>query len=147
MTAGVDPQRSLPLTARQILSAKAKDNNLLSLDTRADAVVGRMCRVPEECSEAVADLIAACMEADPADRPSAREIVEMLSATGNERALQSAADRRKEARAEVCSRLQTTQWCLYLCSVSFQVTPTDPFDVYVCTAWHIMYKYAQRSCV
>jgi len=61
----------------------------------------RSVRVPEECSEAVADLIAACMEADPADRPSAREIVEMLSATGNERALQSAADRRKEARAEV----------------------------------------------
>jgi hypothetical protein len=35
--------------------------------------------VPQECSEAVADLIAACMEADPADRPSAKDVVEMLS--------------------------------------------------------------------
>ena len=48
----------------------------------------------------MAELIAACMEADPGDRPSAREIVDMLAATGNESALQSAAARRKKARAE-----------------------------------------------
>lgn len=35
--------------------------------------------MPQECSEAVADLIAACMEADPTDRPSAKDVVEMLS--------------------------------------------------------------------
>lgn len=61
----------------------------------------RQVRVPDECSEAVADLISACMEADPSSRPSASDIVDMLSATGNEAALRSAADRRKEKRSEI----------------------------------------------
>lgn len=61
-------------------------------------------RVPDECSEAVADLISACMEADPASRPSAREIVDMLAATGNETALQSAAERRKQKHTQVESK-------------------------------------------
>jgi serine/threonine protein kinase len=37
------------------------------------------CRVPEECPQAVADLVAQCMDADPAARPSAKEVVSLLS--------------------------------------------------------------------
>lgn len=61
----------------------------------------RQVRVPDECSEAVAHLITACMDAEPSSRPSAMEIVNMLDATGNEKALQSAASRRKEKHTEV----------------------------------------------
>ena len=42
------------------------------------------CRVPQECSEAVKGLISACMEAEPADRPSARDVVDMLSQAGEQ---------------------------------------------------------------
>ncbi len=56
-------------------------------------------RVPGECSEAVADLIAACMEAQPADRPSARDVVDMLSQQA-ERPL--AAGNRRARKQEVC---------------------------------------------
>ena len=38
-------------------------------------------RVPDECPEWVRDLIAACMDASPAERPSARDIVDMLSSS------------------------------------------------------------------
>lgn len=37
------------------------------------------CRVPEECPQAVADLVAQCMDADPTARPSAKEVVSLLS--------------------------------------------------------------------
>jgi hypothetical protein len=37
------------------------------------------CRVPEECPQAVADLMAQCMDADPTARPSAKEVVSLLS--------------------------------------------------------------------
>jgi hypothetical protein len=35
--------------------------------------------VPEECPQAVADLMAQCMDASPAARPSAKEVVALLS--------------------------------------------------------------------
>lgn len=39
----------------------------------------RELRVPEECPQAVADLIAACLSEDAAQRPSARELVKRLT--------------------------------------------------------------------
>jgi hypothetical protein len=36
-------------------------------------------RVPEECPQAVADLMAQCMDASPTARPSAKEVVALLS--------------------------------------------------------------------
>ena len=38
----------------------------------------RRCRVPEECPEAVADLVGRCMDPCPGARPSARDIVAIL---------------------------------------------------------------------
>ena len=38
------------------------------------------CRVPEDCPQAVADLIAACMHEDPPQRPSAEAIIATLDA-------------------------------------------------------------------
>jgi hypothetical protein len=35
--------------------------------------------VPDECPQAVADLMAQCMDADPTARPSAKEVVSLLS--------------------------------------------------------------------
>lgn len=35
-------------------------------------------RVPEECPQAVANLISQCMDAEPAVRPSAKEVVSLL---------------------------------------------------------------------
>ena len=36
-------------------------------------------RVPEECPQAIADLVAQCMEPEPAVRPSARDLVALLT--------------------------------------------------------------------
>ena len=35
--------------------------------------------MPEECPQAVADLVAQCMDADPTARPSAKEVVALLA--------------------------------------------------------------------
>lgn len=50
----------------------------------------------------MADLIAACMEADPADRPSAKDVVEMLS----QQVEKPVAGSRRSARKEVRPPLQ-----------------------------------------
>lgn len=36
------------------------------------------CRVPEECPQEVADVIAMCLDENPSNRPSARDIVDQL---------------------------------------------------------------------
>lgn len=36
------------------------------------------CRVPEECPQEVADVIATCLGENPSNRPSARDIVDQL---------------------------------------------------------------------
>lgn len=38
------------------------------------------CRVPEECPQEVADVIASCLDENPSNRPSARDIVDQLGA-------------------------------------------------------------------
>ena len=43
-----------------------------------------LCRVPDECSESVASLIAACLDDDPDRRPTARELVDCLSKAAQE---------------------------------------------------------------
>ena len=40
------------------------------------------CRVPAECPQWVADLIESCMQQDPAQRPTSREVYQQLSANG-----------------------------------------------------------------
>lgn len=37
------------------------------------------CRVPEECPIAIAELITRCMDSKPANRPSAKDVVVVLS--------------------------------------------------------------------
>ncbi len=37
------------------------------------------CRVPDECPIAIADLITRCMDSKPANRPSAKDVVVVLS--------------------------------------------------------------------
>lgn len=37
-----------------------------------------LCRAPEECPQAVADLVAACLDLVPSKRPSAKDIVQTL---------------------------------------------------------------------
>ena len=46
----------------------------------ADKLAGRLCRVPQECPPEVEALIAACLAEDPAARPSAKDLVGLLSA-------------------------------------------------------------------
>ena len=41
-----------------------------------------LCRVPEECPSEVEDLIDRCLASEPADRPSAVELVKMLTQLG-----------------------------------------------------------------
>ena len=41
------------------------------------------CRVPEECPQYVADLIEACQQRDPNDRPSSQEVYDQLKAGGS----------------------------------------------------------------
>lgn len=38
------------------------------------------CRVPEECPQEVADVIASCLDENPTNRPTARQIVDQLGA-------------------------------------------------------------------
>lgn len=38
------------------------------------------CRVPEECPQEVADVIANCLDENPSNRPSARDIIDQLGA-------------------------------------------------------------------
>ena len=45
----------------------------------SDALV---CRVPEECPAEVEDLIDRCTAAEPADRPSAVELVKLITCLG-----------------------------------------------------------------
>jgi serine/threonine protein kinase len=39
------------------------------------------CRVPEECSQEVSDLIDACLQTDPHQRPTASEVLQLLQAS------------------------------------------------------------------
>ncbi len=39
-----------------------------------------VCRVPEECPQEVADVIASCLDENPSNRPTARQIVDQLGA-------------------------------------------------------------------
>ena len=61
-------------------------------------------RVPAECPESVRDLIAACMDAEPGERPSAREIVEVLTSGDGKGLKQQKYPRRRRSTPEV--RLQ-----------------------------------------
>lgn len=45
----------------------------------ADQLTSTCCRVPEECPVAIADLITRCMDSKPANRPSAKDVVFVLS--------------------------------------------------------------------
>ena len=47
-------------------------------DLHCDPSLHSCCRVPEECPEDVADLIAECLSETPLLRPSAREVIERL---------------------------------------------------------------------
>ena len=51
----------------------------LSVDLTYVPTVCSCCRVPEEASEKVADLIMDCLRHDPALRPTAKELVEILT--------------------------------------------------------------------
>ena len=51
---------------------------------QANAEMLCLCRVPDECSETVASLIAACLQDDPDSRPTARELVDCLSKAAQE---------------------------------------------------------------
>ena len=42
------------------------------------------CRVPEQCPEAVADLVDACTREDPQQRPTMQEVYHILKAAANE---------------------------------------------------------------
>ena len=57
-------------------------------------------RVPTECPDSVRDLIAACMDADPAERPSACEIVEVLTSGDGKGLRQQKHLRRKTSTPE-----------------------------------------------
>ena len=52
----------------------------------------------------MADLIAACMEADPADRPSAKDVVEMLSQQVEKPVAGSRRSARKQVRPAASGR-------------------------------------------
>ena len=41
------------------------------------------CRVPEECPQWVADLIATCMSEEPQERPTSRNVYQRLLSGGN----------------------------------------------------------------
>ena len=62
------------------------------------------CRVPAECPESVRELIAACMDAEPAERPSAREIVEVLTSGDGKGLKQQRHPRRRRSTPEVRPR-------------------------------------------
>ena len=78
----------------------AMSNTALSCCCHHGAVL-MVLRVPAECPETVRDLIAVCMDADPADRPSAREIVEVLTSGDGRGLKQQRHLRRKPSTPEV----------------------------------------------
>jgi hypothetical protein len=61
--------------------------------------------VPEECPQAVADLVTQCMDADPSARPSAKEVVSLLSQPDAvlERHLPSRRPRSSDAQVHACA--------------------------------------------
>lgn len=54
--------------------------NRLELNDRFNQSCGTFgCRAPFECPTVIADLITSCMKSNPADRPTAKEVVISLS--------------------------------------------------------------------
>ena len=52
---------------------------LVSQSKHVHALLFDMCRVPEEASQGVVDLLYRCLDKDPTCRPSAREVVDILN--------------------------------------------------------------------
>ena len=46
------------------------------------------CRVPEECPQEVANVIASCLDENPTNRPTARQVVDQLGALRERRGSQ-----------------------------------------------------------
>lgn len=47
---------------------------------KAQMVAMCHCRVPMECPQEVADVIASCLDENPSSRPTARQVVDQLGA-------------------------------------------------------------------
>ena len=67
------------------------------------------CRVPDECPLAIADLITRCMDSKPGNRPSAKDVVFILSEQ-----VPAAALAPWQMRAHVLRAVRTTAWPLQL---------------------------------
>ena len=61
------------------------------------------CRVPEECSDSIAAMVAACLLDDPDQRPTARDLVDKLSKAAQEGA---SGGRSRSKRPSVVGRAQ-----------------------------------------
>jgi hypothetical protein len=65
-------------------AARGGASALLSYESAAQHACLQRCRVPAECPQGVADLIAACMSELAADRPTAAEVAELLAGDAEE---------------------------------------------------------------
>lgn len=70
------------------------------------------CRVPDECPLAIADLITRCMDSKPGNRPSAKDVVFILSEQ-----VRAAALAPWQMRARVLRAVRTAAWPLQLGSL------------------------------
>jgi len=104
-------------------------------------------RVPAECPESVRDLIAACMDADPAERPSAREIVEVLTSGDGKGLKQQRHPPRKRSTPEVRPRCSQSACQLRRARQSFAGPLLMVHAPGLALFWCVLVRKPIRFCV
>jgi hypothetical protein len=77
----------------------------MELGCRPTTLNPKPCRVPDECPLAIADLITRCMDSKPGNRPSAKDVVFILSEQ-----VCAAAPAPWQMRARALQAVRTTAW-------------------------------------